>query len=323
MSPTMRVGARVAIGLVLIVVLGLAVIGSLSVFRWCRAHVTRAAAAQAPAAAGLAERIPFSRLPGPPRESGPQRFTLTPTNALTMTGMDDPLQERWCDVAGNFYSSVFASSFSYARPCPRNPRVLVRIDPRGTTLCGRLEARHLKPNFAYQIKLRGVFSDRRSFEAIGRAGRWRLPGRGTNYTDQDYLDYEDKAAVESYLLFDFFVTDGRGNAIRDFALDSSLHVLWNATRQGGEPEMDDLCRVAVIPDDPAAYSRPKSQGTAEWLWAERESVRYTNRTQQISLPSGDYSAELVLTEESFHSHDNDGGFWATVYRCPVSFIIER
>ena len=317
-----KISRRIVAGLVLIVVLGLAAVGSLSSYRWCRDYWIRTHASGMAAGEKPVETIPVSKLPGPPRETEPGTFVLTATNALAMAGLDDALQERCCDIAGNFYSAAFVSRFSYAQPCSRNPRVLVRVEPRAETFRGRLEARHLKPNFAYQIKLRGVFSDRHSFETIGHVGRWRLPGRGTNYTDQDYLDYEDKAAVESYILFDFFVTDGRGDAVRDFALDSSLHVLWNAARQGGEPEMNDLCRIVDVPDDPEVYSRPKFRGTIEWLWAEREGTRYTTRDQRVRLPPGNYSAELVLTEESFHSHDNDGGFWATVYRCPVSFTVD-
>ena len=318
-----KIGTRIVVGLVLIVVLGLATVGGLSSYRWCRDYWSRTHASVVSAGEKPVEAIPVSKRPGPPRDVDPPSFVLTPTNALTMIGMDDPLQERWCDIGGNFYSAGFVSRFSYANPCARNPHVLVQVEPRADTLRGRLEARHLKPNFAYQLKLRGVFSDRSSFEAIGHVGRWRLPGRGTNYADQDYLEYEDKAAVESYILFDFFVTDGRGDAVRPFALDSSLHVLWNASRQGGEPEMNDLCRIVAVPNDPEAYSRPKLRGTIEWLWAEREIVRYTNRDQIIRLPPGNYSAELVLTEESFHSHENDGGFWATVYRCPVSFTVNQ
>ena len=83
----------------------------------------------------------------------------------------------------------------------------------------------------------------------------------------------------------------------------------------------DLVQALAIPYDPAAYSRPKRQGTAEWLWAEREHIRYRYRDERIRLPPGEYRAELVLTEESFHSQDNDGGFWATVYRCPVGFTV--
>jgi hypothetical protein len=49
--------------------------------------------------------------------------------------------------------------------------------------------------------------------------------------------------------------------------------------------------------------------------------RYRSADQVTRLPPGDYRAELVLTEESFHANAMDGGFWATVYRCPISFTI--
>ncbi|MEI7880660.1 MAG: hypothetical protein WCI95_07265 [bacterium] len=312
-----KTGFKVLTGVGVAVVLVLAGVGTVSAFRWCQGGWARCHQVEVP----LPERLTVSKLPGPPRTMDQAAFILSATNAHPMAGMDDLLQERWCDVAGNYYSSGFISSFSYERPCARDPRVLVRVEPSASTLRGRIEARGLKPNFAYQIKLRGLFADRGSFEAIGRAGRWRLPGRGTNYTDQDYEDYGEKALVEAYLFFDYFVTDRRGNAVREFALDSSLHVLWNASRQGGTPAQHDMLRVVVVPDDSTAYSRPKHRGTVEWLWAEREILRYEHADQTIRLPPRRYSAELVLTEESFHSRDNDGGFWATVYRCPITFAV--
>lgn len=265
--------------------------------------------------------VPISALPGPPRQFSSPRFFLTATNAQVMNGMDQPDLERFRDVSGNDYAPAFITNFSYARPCSRDPQVLIRIEPRADTLRGRLEAHRLKPNFAYQIKLRGDFSDRAAFETIGRVGRWRLPGRFTNYTDEDYRDYPDKASVEAYILFDYFVTDLNGNAVRDFALDSSLHVLWNAARQNGTPDPRDLYRVITIAADPSVYSRPKRVASVEWLWAEREVFRYRTPDGPIRLPPGAYRAELVLTEESFHSQDNDGGFWATVYKCPIRFTI--
>ncbi len=315
---------KVVIGLVAAVLLGFAVLGAACAFRWCRdclvrRHAPQEQAARQPPAAW----IPASKLPGPPRSIAPARFALSSTNALAMTGMDDAVNERWCDIAGNYYSGAFIADYSYEGRGARQPQVLVHVEQQNETLHGRLEARRLKPNFAYQVKLRGVFADRRSFEAIGHVGRWRLPGRGTNYTDADYDAFPDKASVEAYVLFDYFVTDRNGNAIRDFALDSSLHVLWNAARQAGEPEAGDLTRVVVLADDPAVYSRPKQRATMEWLWAEREVGRYTTADERIALPEGDYRAELVLTEESFHSVDSDGGFWATVYRCPIAFTITR
>jgi hypothetical protein len=268
-----------------------------------------------------AAAIPISKLPGPPRPSPCQSFILTVTNAQIMTGMDRPDIERFRDVSGNDYTTAFITNFSYARPCSRTPQVLIRIEPKADTLRGRLEAHRLKPNFAYQIKLRGDYADRTSFETIGRIGRWRLPGRFTNYSDEDYRDYPDKASVEAYVLFDYFITDRDGNAVRDFALDSSLHVLWNAARQNGAPDYQDLYRFISVATDPSVYSRPKSLANVEWIWAEREVMRYTSPDERIGLPPGRYLAELVLTEESFHSQDNDGGFWATVYKCPIRFTI--
>jgi len=310
-----------SIWLLLAVLLVLAGIGAVSVAAWCKERWSRNRIASFPTP--VADRIPISKRPGPRTDSNPMSLVLSAANAQRMKGADDPVNERWCDIAGNYYSSDFTADFSYERPCRRQPQVLVRIEPRSDTFRGRLEAQRLKPNFAYQIKLRGIFRDRASFETIGRLGRWRLPGRGTNYGDQDYLDYPDKAAVEAYLFFDYFVTDRNGNAVKDFALDSSLHVLWNASRQGGEPEPDDLTPVVVAATDPAVYNRPKRGATVERVWAEREGIRYRHRDEAIRLPPGTYLAELVLTEESFHARDNDGGFWATVYSLPVTFAIAR
>ena len=248
-------------------------------------------------------------------------FELDDSNSRVMIGMDDPVNERWCDVAGNFYSSALVSSFRYSAPGANGPIVRVRTEREAGTLTGRLEAQGLKPNFAYQIKLRGLFSDRTAFDRIGYLGRWRLPGRATNYTDDDYLWYPFKESVECYILFDFFVTDRSGNAVRKFALDSSLHVLYNATREGGGGLADDMVPVLVDARDGRTYARPKSTLSMELIWAQRETSRYHSPDQTIRLLPGHYDAELVLTEESFHSPYNDGGFWATVCRLPVSFTV--
>ncbi len=265
-------------------------------------------------------RVPESKLPGPPRDE-PLAFRLDPATAQRMIGTDDPVNERWCDVAGNFYSSEFAAQFSYEASDDDGPRAYVHFDSVSDTVRGRVEAHGLKPNFAYQIKLQGDHADPVSYERIGYLGRWRLPGTGTNYTDDDYRAYADKTEVEAYILFDFLVTDAAGNAARTFALDSSLHVLWNADRQRDTDEAEDVVTVLVDASDPAHYARPKLMGTLEQLWAERERARYTAPDQITVLPPGRYRAKLVLTEESFHSWDDDGGYWATVLRLPVEFEI--
>jgi len=271
----------------------------------------------------LSAGVPISILPGPPRLTMPQ-FTLNADNAAVMLGHDQHEHERWSDIAGNYYSSEFIRNFSYmAAPAPDAPTVYVQWQQQGPRLRGRIEARNLKPNFAYQLKLGGDFArDRQGFEYIGYAGRWRLPGRGTNYTDADYENFAAKDQVEAYLLFDFFVTDADGNAQRDFELDSSLHVLWNARqRQRGVAETD-MVEFTVNASDARHYARPKPGSSSEVLWAEREYCRYSRLKTQTRLPAHTYHANLVLTEESFHSIDKDGGYWATVYTLPISFTIQ-
>ena len=266
--------------------------------------------------------VPVSKAPGLPRAKD-LVFRLGPKNAVRMQGQDVPGKERWCDVAGNYYTRQFAATFSYEHDADDSPRILVRIQPEGVTLRGRIEAHNLKPNFAYQIKLFGDFDHRRSFERIGYTGRWRLPGWGTNYTDEDYEEFpeERKHEARAYIFFDYFVTDAHGNAARDIYLDSSLHVLWLRRQWYTGVTDTDLNEVTILASAPEVYARPKREPQTVAIWAERESCRYTHADQQIRLPPGDYKAVLGLTEESFHSYDTDGGYWATVAKVPVQFRI--
>lgn len=265
--------------------------------------------------------VPVSVRPGLPRSSGAPWFLLDATNSQRMAGADDPLNERWRDIAGNAYADAFRRSFSYARSDPAGPEVRLRVDAEGPTFRGRIEGRRLKPNFVYQMKLRGVWSDRAGFEAIGYAGRWLIPGGGTNWTDEQYRRHADKERVEAYIYFDYLLTDARGDGVRDFELDSSLHITWNAARQRADARASDIVPVLVRSDDPAVYAWPRSEPTVELLWNEREAVRYAAADEVIRLPPRAYRAELALTEESFHSYEYDGGFWATVYTCPVQFAV--
>lgn len=321
-----RLRARWAAALcaaVVLATLALALVGAWTCIRAGRERLSDGLTRRSRHALPAAQRLPVSKMPGPPRNWEPPDFRLTNADASVMQGMDDRFHERWSDIAGNHYSTAFVRRFSYAASGSGAPLVRIRVEPVADTLRGRLEARRLKPNFASQIKLQGVFEDRRSYEAIGYAGRWRLPGRGTNYTDDDYRNYPEPSEVEAYLLFDFFVTDANGNAARDFALDSSLHVLWNASRQRQPGRLSDLVPAVVDASNPDVYSRPKPDASVEYMWAERSHMRYRYDDQVITLPEGDYTAEIVLTEESLHANGADGGWWATVYRCPVAFTIRR
>lgn len=254
----------------------------------------------------------------------PFQRQLNAANSQCMQGADDPENERWLDCAGNVYSSDFIRNFSYTGSRPIKPVVRVRYDRQGPTFRGRIEAERLKPNFAYQLKLLGDYqSDQRAFEIIGYAGRWRLPGRPTNYSDWDYQTCSAKSDVEAYLLFDFFVTDKNGRAVKDFELNSTLHVLFNAIHQGLGSFLDTgFTRVIVEANDPRMYALPKSMARVQFIWAESEKMPGRADLGNVRLPDGSYQARLILTEESFHSF-GDGGFWATVMKLPVSFVISN
>ena len=262
------------------------------------------------------QALSFSVLPGPARDlvtpapTGPA-IHLLPTHS-------DELQ-RWADVAGNYYSASFRTAFSYD-----NSNVSIVFNQgQQATLAGQLTATGLKPNFVYQIKLLGDFTrDPENAERIGKIGRWRLPGEGTNYTDTDFAEFADKHLVEAYVFFDFFITDAQGNAQRSFALDHSLHVLWNRDRQISDIPLTHCVAHTVDATNPQVYAVPKQDATTEYIFAEREAVRY-QADVPVQLPVGNYQAFLNLTEESFHSSDRDGGFWATVFSQPIEFTIAR
>ncbi len=277
----------------------------------------------------LARRVAQPDLPaaaGRPVKAEPpaadRDYRLDSTNSEAMRGRDDPEHERWLDVAGNAYGSEFGRNFSYAGGKRFSPCVRVRYERRGGSFRGRIEATGLKPNFAYQMKLRGDCArDRAAFERIGYAGRWRLPGPGTNYGDEDYRAYPYPARVEAYILFDYFVTDARGCAAKEFDLNSTLHVLFNARFQGLGSYMDSpISRFVVDASSPDSYARPKPGPTAQFLWAQVEYAPGRGAVGQVRLPPGRYRADLALTEESFHAY-GDGGFWATVMTVPVDFEV--
>jgi len=249
-------------------------------------------------------------------------FRLDENNAALMTGRNVFDEERFADIAGNFYTREFISGFSYEDRSRNGPRVYARVEPCAETFAGRIEAHGLKPNFAYQVKLCGDFNDRRSFERIGRLGRWRLPGRRTNYSDYDYQACTNKSQVEAYILFDYFVTDANGDAVKDFRLDRSLHVLRNTSREKMPILAGTTRSFRVVADQPDVYARPKTDHGVERITEELERVRYW-RYRKIALPAGRYRAFLKLTEESFHARGRDGGHWATVLNLPVEFEVVR
>ena len=252
---------------------------------------------------------------------------LVETHMSAVRGEEEKFKqrERVMDVAGQAYCREFNTRFSYAQGGDNAPEVHLTYLKGAETFAGQIVARRLKPNFAYQVKLRGLGGYREAFERIGSVGRWRLPGHGTNCTDEQYREAENKDEAESYLFFDFFVTDSQGNAVKRLYGDSSLHVLFNAGHQRRHRPADSMPRKAVLPGtDPTLYANPRAVFKTQYVQAQSEENMFeTGHRPPIGdarLPPGRYVAELVLTEESFHGY-GDAGRWKTVMRAPVEFQV--
>ena len=275
---------------------------------------------------------------GPPRPPEPPPGTVmipaeTSTPAPLPTDGDDL---RWRDIDDQPYSPEFREYFSYDHPDAYDVTVEWTSGP--APLKGALTARGLKPNFAYQLKfwarkgLVGATEEANRHDPLalsgyrlGTVGRWWCEECAWNVDDAD-LDRHVEAGhtVMGYLLFDWFVTDPRGNAHHAFQVDSSYHVLW--TRDQRRPRRNDP------PPREYEFSRER-YGYEEALAGTRSTVLIfpeweVNRPLpgMVRLPPGEYDILLDITEESFHANLRDphplGGFWARVLAETVRFTVE-
>lgn len=264
------------------------------------------------------------------RRHCPSQFGEQNRCEVELEGLDDRVNERFIDAAGSAYSRAFVSAFSYTDPTRRRPSVKLEYLRCAETFIGTITALGLKPNFVYQLKLRGVPEHRASCARIGRLGRWRLPARLNVYPDPDPEEFLSQQGAESYLFFDFLLTDAHGQATKAFYADSSLHVMATSRQAppgGWHTRPVVLDRAGSNPD---IYVNPLDDSVPVNVFAESEAVPrletgvlHRPRVGEAYLAPGDYAAELVLTEESFHWY-GDGGNWATVMRAPVRIqVVER
>jgi hypothetical protein len=257
------------------------------------------------------------------RRRYPEQYAESNLRRAELAGLDDRTFERFLDVSGRAYSERFISGFSYTDPKAKRPRVNLEYLARGETFIGRLSAEGLKPNFAYQLKLRGVPADPVAFRRIGVLGRWEFPAERRNLTDAEYEAMPDKSPVRSYVLFDFFITDGHGRADKRLYADSSFHVLWNLGKQRApDPSDGVVVHAPCRRPEPWFYANPSALLETHYVYGEAEKGQAVPRPAPGAafLPAGNYRAEFVLTEESFH-HYGDGGYWATVMAAPAEFEV--
>ena len=250
-------------------------------------------------------------------------------------------QYRWLDIANQAYSDSYRTTYNYTQ-------AYVQVDyvSLGTVLSGTLTATDLKPNFAYQVKLLGTPGTPAN-EGVGLAGRWwqeewngsewanggnlnnKGDGSSPNPNDVVYFqrrDIEDPTSptgyryrYTAYLVLDYFVTDGNGAASLDFVTDSSYHVLWKTSQRS--PSADDGPEiVSTFDPDPGlhpAYDVDYGESTVS-VFGEWERLPVGG----VSPRPGEYSVQIMLTEESFHG-DGSGyvGSWAAAMGGDIAFAL--
>jgi len=253
-------------------------------------------------------------------QGGEAAVRLGPAPVLTCK--PEP-QFRWLDALGHPYSEAFRKEFSY-----KKAEVEVRFPAEGPAFRGSLAARKLKPNFAYQMKLVGMppflwgrKGDADANRRIGEVGRWWIPGKeGRNAYFFDTEKDDERARMEGYLVFGYFVTDAEGKADVSFAADSSYHVLWK-TSQWPPAENDARPTHHAVVAEAGRYGYDQTFPPGELgLYAEAQYGRPPIGKARLS--PGRYRCFLLLTEESFHDYTTkDGGDWAAALAAVVEFTI--
>jgi hypothetical protein len=250
---------------------------------------------------------------------------------------------RWLDVADQPYGEAYRTSYNYTQAT-----VSVTYVDADSTLHGTLTATNLKPNFSYQLKLVGT-SGTVANERIGLAGRWwqeewngsewtngqnlndKGDGSSPNPNDDLYFlrrDIPDPTSPTSltysytgYLVFDYFTTDEAGNATLAFQTDSSYHVLWKTSQRAWTMDDGPLKPANFDADLSTAYD---DTGGDDWpsqtvsIFGEWERLPVGG----VYLQPGEYLAQMVLTEESFHgSGGTYAGSWAGAMSAEIPFAI--
>lgn len=249
----------------------------------------------------------------------------TSTRSVTLVPFNDPTpiaRQRFRDIADRPYSPAFTASFRYT-----DSQVILtyRTAPERPYFMGHIEARGLKPNFSYQLKIAGKpkdgnrgwgeMGDDRANEALGRATRWWNDSTQHNCTDRDfYADYENlepenRQTIYGYDYMGEFVTDAHGNASLDFNGAYAYHVAWQDKQSGDKDHF--------FGDFEIASSKAPFYGYGQLMPMQRVRLWYeweNDRAHKVRLPAGTYNCRFLLTEETFHSVDPEagGGTWPTV-----------
>ncbi len=296
--------------------------------------------------AAIGQTIPRAAAPSPTVNSATAK-------SVTFIPFQDPwapAKERWYDISNDAEKRFDAfldgrQEFNY-NSAYTNPEQVSQVTltfdtaPSVAYFVGHIEARGLKPNFAYQIKLVGkpvkgtrgwgAYGDDLANEHLGYAGRWwcdSYHSTTTNFDDQHYLDYYKNAPengkpvhdIYGYLYAGAFVTDSKGNATMDFTGKNSYHITW-AAWQSGTKNVEEYRSPFNVKGDMVS-SNPTTiyygYGSPAPLTSTRLYYEYEGNGRpkdNVILAPGTYKTRFMLTEESFHnsSSNPEGGYWKAV-----------
>jgi len=273
-------------------------------------------------------------------------FVNTSGTTINLEDIDSGLTSptgvyRWLDVANQPYRATYRESYNYTQA-----NVSVTYNTQGNTLNGTLDAMNLKPNFAYQLKLVGT-SGTDANERIGFAGRWwQEEWNGTAWTNGQNLNDKGNGSSPNpndlvyfsrcnitdltsptglhykftgYLLFDYFITDEQGNATIPFETGSCYHVLWKTTQRSHTVNDGPLKTTTFTANDTSpAYDTNYPSQTID-IFGEWERLPMGN----VPLSPGEYTAQLMITEESFHGDGGQyAGNWAAAMGATIQFNTE-
>lgn len=273
------------------------------------------------------------------RYVGETRVTVSELSETLLQPLDvePPEEERWRDIAGAPYDHGVRARFTYSDT--DRHRAEVDYESEAPTLRGTISTMGLKPSFAYQVKLVGLRPISGTTEAenahdpltlsswrLGTIGRWWCEDCDWNLLDRELADHIDEGhEIFGYLLFDWFVTDERGDAGHRFALDSSLHVLWRVD-QRERGRRDSAPRWYTVERPPRFYP-PGFANTVEEVGLYAEWAPDRPLIGEARLAPGAYHVGMNLTEESFHDNMDEermlpgGGFWARVLQAELQFEV--
>ncbi len=295
--------------------------------------------------AAIGQTIPRAAAPSP-------TVNAATAQSVTFIPLQDPWapsKQRWYDISNDSekrfdafldgtqefnYNSVYTGTEQITQ-------VTLTFDtaPSVPYFVGHIEARGLKPNFAYQLKLVGkpvkgtrgwgAYGDDLANERLGYAGRWwcdSYHSTTTNFDDSHYVNYYKNAPengnpvhdIYGYLYAGVFVTNSKGDASMDFTGKNSYHITWAEWQSGTKNVEESLSPFQVagnmLSSAPTIYY---GYGSAAPLTSTRLYYEYEGNGRpkdNVILAPGTYKARFVLTEESFHnsSGNAEGGYWKTV-----------